>query len=105
MRLIDRSDTSLAVALVASSLVMFQKPLRVIIDSARVVEDRYNLDLLPGLTVLVGAFAFHQYRKRQQARAGGIGPAEHGDDVGKLCARAFSAPLPPTRSAPARASP
>ncbi len=69
MRLIDRHDTSLAVALVASALVMFQQPLRVVIDSARVVEQRYHIDLLPGLTVLVGAFAFHQYRKRQQARA------------------------------------
>lgn len=69
MRLIDRADTSLAVALVASALVMFQRPLRVVIDSARFVEQRYGLDLLPGLTVLVGAFAFHQYRKRQQAKA------------------------------------
>jgi len=43
--------------------------------------------------------------QRQPARAGVIGPAKHGNDVEKLCALAFSAPLPPTRSAPARASP
>lgn len=69
MRLIDKSDTSLAIALVASTLVMFRQPLRILVDAARDVEIRYHIDLLSGLTVLVGTFAFHQYRKRQQARA------------------------------------
>ncbi len=69
MRLIDRNDTSLAIALIASTLVIFQQPLRVLVDAAHVVELRYNIDLLPGLTVLVGTFGFHQYRKRQQAKA------------------------------------
>jgi len=69
VRLIDRNDTSLALALVASALVIFQQPLRVLVDAAHVVELRYNIDLLPGLTVLVGTFGFHQYRKRQQALA------------------------------------
>lgn len=69
MRLIDRNDTSLAIALIASALVIFQQPLRIVIDAAHSIEGRYNIDLLPGLTVLVGAFGFHQYRKRQQAKA------------------------------------
>lgn len=69
MRLIDRNDTSLAIALIASALVIFQQPLRVLVDAAHDVELRYNIDLLPGLTVLVGTFGFHQYRKRQQAKA------------------------------------
>lgn len=69
MRLIDRNDTSLAVALIASVLVIFQKPLHLLVDAARAVELQYNIDLLPGLTVLVGTFGFHQYRKRQQAKA------------------------------------
>ena len=69
MRLLDRSDTSLAVALIASALVIFQRPLRYLIDAAREAEARYHIDLIPGLTVLVGAFAFHQYRKWQQAKA------------------------------------
>lgn len=68
MRLIDRSDTSLVLALVASALVVFHQPLRVLFDTARAVEVRYGLDLLPGLTVLVGTFGFHQYRKRQAVR-------------------------------------
>lgn len=69
MRLIDRHDASLAVALVASALVIFQHPLRVLVDAARGVEARYNIDLISGLTVLVGTFGFQQYKKRQQARA------------------------------------
>jgi len=69
MRLLDRNDTSLAIALVAGSLVIFQKPLHMLIDAAHDIELRYNIDLLPGLVVLVGAFAFHEYRKRQQAKA------------------------------------
>ena len=64
-----KNDTSLALALVASTVVIFQQPLRLLIDSAQELELRYHIDLIPGLTLLVAAFAFHQYRKRQQARA------------------------------------
>ncbi len=88
MRLIDRNDTSLAVALIASALVIFQQPLRLLVDTARDVELRYNLDLLPGLTVLVGTFGFHQYRKRQQAKA-----AEAAASTEAALARARSAEL------------
>jgi len=69
VRLIDRSDTSLVLALVASSLVVFHQPLRILFDAAHATELRYGIDLLPGLTVLVGTFAFHEARKRQVARA------------------------------------
>jgi diguanylate cyclase (GGDEF)-like protein len=69
VRLLDRNDTSLAVALIASALVIFQRPLQYLIDAAREAEARYHIDLIPGLTVLVGAFAFHQYKKWQQAKA------------------------------------
>ncbi len=69
MRLLDRKDTSLAIALVAGALLIFQKPLHMLIDVAHEVELRYNIDLLPGLVVLVGAFAFHAFRKRQQTKA------------------------------------
>lgn len=68
MRLIDKSDTSLAIALVTGTLVMFERPLRLLLETARAVEVRYDIDLIPGLAVLVSAFAFHQYRKREQAR-------------------------------------
>jgi diguanylate cyclase (GGDEF)-like protein len=69
VRLIDRNDTSLALALIASALVIFQQPVRMVFNAAREAELRYNIDLLPGLTVLVGTFGFHQYKKRQQAKA------------------------------------
>jgi diguanylate cyclase (GGDEF)-like protein len=69
VRLLDRHDTSLAVALVAGALVIFQQPLRHVFDAAREVDLRYHIDLVPGLTVLVTALAFHQYRKRVQAKA------------------------------------
>lgn len=68
MRLLDKNDASLVIALLASILVIFRKPLRIVVDAARAVEQRYDIDLLSGLAVLVGAFAFHQYRKRQQSR-------------------------------------
>jgi diguanylate cyclase (GGDEF)-like protein len=68
MKIFDRSDTSLAIALITGTLVVFQKPLRLLMDATREVEVRYNIDLLPGLIVLVGAFGFHQYRKHAQAR-------------------------------------
>src|SRR5262245_57309846 len=68
MRLLDRKDTSLAIALVAGALVIFRQPLHMLIDVARGVELRYGVDLLPGLVLLVGALAFHAFRKRQQTR-------------------------------------
>jgi diguanylate cyclase (GGDEF)-like protein len=88
VRLIDRSDTSLAIALVASALVIFHQPLRILVDAAHDVEVRYHIDLLPGLTVLVATFGFHQYRKRQQARA-----AETAASLEAAQARARSAEL------------
>ncbi len=69
MRLFGKNDASLAIALVAGALVIFQRPLRIVIDFAREIEMHYDIDLLPGLVVLTAAFAFHQYNKRQQARA------------------------------------
>ena len=68
MRLLDRNDTSLVIALAASALVIFQKPLHVLIEAAHGVELRYNIDLLPGLVVLVSALAFHEFSRRQQAK-------------------------------------
>jgi diguanylate cyclase (GGDEF)-like protein len=68
VRLLDRKDALLAIALVAGALVIFRKPLHMLIDVAHSVELRYNIDLLPGLVLLVGAFIFHAFRKRHQTR-------------------------------------
>ena len=69
MRLLDRKDASLAIALVAGALVIFRQPLHLLIDVAHGVELRYGIDLLPGLVLLIGAFAFHAFRKRQETKA------------------------------------
>jgi diguanylate cyclase (GGDEF)-like protein len=70
MKVLDRKyDTSLGLALIAGAFVIFQQPLRFVIDAAHEVELRYHIDLMPGLTVLVGTFAFNQYRRRQHAKA------------------------------------
>lgn len=67
MRLLEKNDGTLVIALVAGALVIFQRPLRIVIEAARAIELRYDIDLVPGLMVLIGAFAFHQFNKRQMA--------------------------------------
>ena len=69
MRLLTRDDTSLAVTLIVGTIVLFQRPLHVALEMAREVESRYHLDLVPALTIIAGVFIFHQYRKRQLAKA------------------------------------
>jgi diguanylate cyclase (GGDEF)-like protein len=69
MRLITRNDASLAVALIAATVVIFQQPLRWAFDLAHEMQDRYHVDLIPALTILSCVFVFHQSRKRQQAKA------------------------------------
>ncbi len=68
MRLIRKSDTSLALALVAGAIIIFERPLRLLLDAADAVQRRYDIDLVPGLIILVSALGFHLYRKRAVAR-------------------------------------
>jgi diguanylate cyclase (GGDEF)-like protein len=69
VRLLSKNDTSLAISLIIGAVIVFQQPLRGLLDVAQEVELRYHLDLIPALTVLTVVFIFHQYRKRQQASA------------------------------------
>jgi len=69
VRLITRNDTSLAMALIASTVILFQQPLRYIFDIAKDIEARYHVDLVPALVLLVVVFGFHEYQKRAQAKA------------------------------------
>jgi diguanylate cyclase (GGDEF)-like protein len=69
VRLITRSDSSLAVGLVVGAIVAFQQPLHFLLEVARDVEVRYHLDLLPAVTIMTGVFIFHQYRKRLLVKA------------------------------------
>jgi diguanylate cyclase (GGDEF)-like protein len=75
VRLITRSDTSLSIALIASALVLFRQPLRFSLDFVESIEQRFQLDLLPALLLLVAAFTFHQYRKWAQMRAEALAAA------------------------------
>ncbi|MDO8678995.1 MAG: GGDEF domain-containing protein [Acidobacteriota bacterium] len=69
MRLITRNDASLVVGLIAGTVVVFQRPLRVVWDAAGDIQERYDVDLLPALTIFIGVFIFHEARKRQRSRA------------------------------------
>ncbi len=69
MRLITRDDTSLVVGLIAGTVVVFQRPLRFAWEAARDVQERYEVDLLPALTIFICVFIFHEARKRQRSRA------------------------------------
>lgn len=76
MRLIDRRhDAPLAAGLIAGTFVVFQQPLRWLVDLASEVEDHYRLDLIPALVVLSVIFVLHQYRKRQDMKAEAMGAA------------------------------
>jgi diguanylate cyclase (GGDEF)-like protein len=72
VKLFNRDDASLAVGLIAGTLIVFQQPLRYLLTVAQDVETRYHVDLIPALTVLTVVLVFHQYRKRQQANAGAM---------------------------------
>src|SRR5205823_7498342 len=69
VRLITRNDASLAIGLIVSALVIFQRPLHLLLSVAQGIEGRYHLDLVPALTLMVVLFVFHQYRKRHLANA------------------------------------
>jgi diguanylate cyclase (GGDEF)-like protein len=69
VRLFGRNDTSLAAALIVGVFILFHQPLRFLLDTANDIERQYHLDLVQSLVVLGAVFAFHQYRKRQEAKA------------------------------------
>ena len=78
LRLITRNDASLAVGLIAGTVVVFQRPLRLVWEAARDVQERYDVDLLPALTIFIGVFIFHEARKRQRSRAEAASAAGRG---------------------------
>ena len=52
MRLITKNDATLALALVAATVILFRQPLRSLFDAAHEFESRYQIDLLPALILL-----------------------------------------------------
>ena len=69
MRIISRTDASLAVSLVIAALTLFSQPLKQLLDTIASIEDQYHLAFLPALTVLSVAFAITQSRKRIESAA------------------------------------
>jgi diguanylate cyclase (GGDEF)-like protein len=67
VRLITRRDAPLASSLIIATIVLFNRPLKAILEFTSVVERQYDVDLLPALVVMGGTFAFHQYRKYREA--------------------------------------
>ena len=69
MRIISRTDASLAASLIIAALTLFSQPLQKMLDAIAMIEDQYQLAFLPALTVLSVAFAITQSRKRVEAAA------------------------------------
>ena len=69
MRIMSRTDASLAVSLVIATVTLFSQPLKQFLDTIASIEDQYHLAFLPALTVLSVAFAITQSRKRVEAAA------------------------------------
>jgi diguanylate cyclase (GGDEF)-like protein len=69
LRLFERTDTSLAAALIVGIFILFHQPLQFLLDTANDFERQYHLDLIQPLLVLTAVFIFHQYRKGQHAKA------------------------------------
>jgi diguanylate cyclase (GGDEF)-like protein len=75
VRLISKNDATLVIGLIAGTIVIFQRPLRFVWDTALEVQDRYHVDLLPALMIFATVFVFHEARKRQQAKAATLATA------------------------------
>ena len=86
MRLITRNDTSLVVGLIAGTIVVFQRPLRIVWDVAVDIQQRYNVDLVPALSIFLGVFIFHETRKRHQAKADAVIAAAEAEQARKRSA-------------------
>ncbi len=68
-RLLSRYDTLLLAGLTGALIVVFARPIRFVLDTARAVEDASGLSLLPALVILTVVFTFQQHAKRQEAAA------------------------------------
>ena len=69
MRVFGRNDVFLIGGLAAAVWVVSSRQLGLLIDSARAVDHRSGLQLVPALVVLAIVFLIHLIRKRQEMRA------------------------------------
>lgn len=66
-RYLRRYDALLLGGLSIALLVIFSKPIRLVLDAAHSFEDYYGLSLFPALVILTVVFLFQQQAKRQEA--------------------------------------
>jgi len=69
LRLFERNDVVLGVGLIVGVFILFNQPLRFLLETATDIGHQYHLDLVQPLVVLAAAFIFHHYRKTQQAKS------------------------------------
>jgi diguanylate cyclase (GGDEF)-like protein len=69
VRIVSRTDASLAVSLVIAAITLFSQPLKQLLDYIAAIEDQYHVAFLPALTVLSVAFAITQSRKHVETSA------------------------------------
>jgi hypothetical protein len=93
MRFFGRQDLLLIAALATALIIVFSSSISRLLDYAREIERQSGLTLMPALVLLIGAFFFHQYRRRleQQAKAEAaemaVRQAEHrAEELGRLVA-------------------
>src|SRR5262245_57205259 len=65
MRMIERRDAPLALALITGAVVMFGQPLRFALSVAEDVSRTYGVDLVPGLMIFVIVLTAHFWRKQR----------------------------------------
>jgi diguanylate cyclase (GGDEF)-like protein len=68
MRIIGRNDLFLLLGLAIALFAITSQPIGRAVAYVQEVERSLGLQLLPGLVILAGVFAFHLVRKRQEAR-------------------------------------
>jgi diguanylate cyclase (GGDEF)-like protein len=84
VRIISRTDASLAISLVIATLTLFSQPLKQLMDTIAAIENEYHLAFLPALAVLSVAFAITQSRKRVETAAEARLSRARGDELQRV---------------------
>jgi diguanylate cyclase (GGDEF)-like protein len=69
IRVIGRQDPLLFAGLAFALLVIFQRSIQDLLETARTIEQTYGVALRPALLILTVMFVFHQYAKRREMKA------------------------------------
>ena len=75
MRLITRNDIHLLLGFTVAAFVIFARPLTRVLEYTRDIEQTWDLQLLPGLVILLVLFTFHEVRQRNEMRQDALAAA------------------------------